>query len=62
MRLEPLYQQEKEKLEREAEERTQRKIAANLHSMGMEIEQIAQATGLSPEEVTKLTSNNSHDQ
>jgi predicted transposase/invertase (TIGR01784 family) len=65
MRLEPLYQQEKEKLVRDAEERgeergeerTQREIAANLHSMGMGIEQIAQATGLSLEEITKLTNN-----
>ncbi|WP_232225097.1 hypothetical protein [Dactylococcopsis salina] len=74
MRLEPLYQQEKEKLVREAqkrgmeigeergEERTQREIAANLLSMGMEVEQIAQATGLSPKEVMKLINQNSDDQ
>ena len=66
MRLEPLYQQEKEKLQREAKqsgiELAQREIAANLLNTGiMEIEQIAQVTGLSPEEVTKLTTNNSHD-
>lgn len=78
MRLEPLYQQEKEQLVREAEERVreaqqrgieigeergvergeeraQREIATNLLGIGMEIEQIAKATGLSFEEVTKLT-------
>jgi len=61
MRLEPLYQQEKEKLVRDAEERAQKRFARNLLSMGMEIEQIAQATGLSPEEVTKLINQNSDD-
>ncbi|PNW30398.1 UNVERIFIED_CONTAM: hypothetical protein BEN50_02965 [Euhalothece sp. KZN 001] len=58
MRLEPLYQQEKEELQREVKQ----EIAANLHSMGMGIEQIAQATGLSPEEVMKLINQNSDDQ
>jgi hypothetical protein len=62
MRLEPLYQQEREQRDREAEERTQRKIAANLLNKGMEIQEIAEVTGLSPEEVTKLTTNNSHHQ
>ncbi|AFZ51394.1 hypothetical protein Dacsa_2831 [Dactylococcopsis salina PCC 8305] len=66
MRLEPLYQQEKEKLVRDAEERgeerTQREIAANLLSMGMEVEQIAQATGLSRKQVMKLINQNSDDQ
>ncbi|WP_041235321.1 hypothetical protein [Dactylococcopsis salina] len=70
MRLEPLYQQEKETLVREAEERgeergeerTQREIAANLLSMGMGIEQIAQATGLSRKQVMKLINQNSDDQ
>jgi hypothetical protein len=62
MRLEPLYQQEKEELQREVKQLTQREIAANLHSMGMGIEQIAQATGLSPEEVMKLINQNSDDQ
>jgi hypothetical protein len=59
MRLEPLYQQEKEELQREVKQLTQREIAANIHSMGMGIEQIAQATGLSLEEVTKLINQNS---
>jgi hypothetical protein len=58
MRLEPLYQQEREQRDREIKQ----EIAANLLSMGMEIEQIAQATGLSPEEVTKLINQNSDDQ
>jgi len=58
MRLEPLYQQEREQRDREIKQ----EIAANLHSMGMGIEQIAQATGLSPEEVMKLISQNSDDQ
>jgi predicted transposase/invertase (TIGR01784 family) len=58
MRLEPLYQQEKEELQREVKQ----EIAANLHSMGMGIEQIAQATGLSLEEVMKLINQNSDDQ
>jgi len=62
MRLEPLYQQEKEELQREVKQITQREIAANLLSMGMEVEQIAQATGLSPEEVMKLINQNSDDQ
>jgi len=67
MRLEPLYQQEKEKLVREAqkrgieigeergEERTQRQIAKNLLDTCLVIEQIARVTGLSLEEITKLT-------
>jgi DNA-binding NarL/FixJ family response regulator len=61
MRLEPLYQQEKEKLQREVKQLTQREIAANLLNKGMEIQEIAEVTGLSPEEVTKLTTNNSHE-
>jgi hypothetical protein len=62
MRLEPLYQQEREQRDREVKQLTQREIAANLHSMGMGIEQIAQATGLSLEEVMKLINQNSDDQ
>ena len=61
MRLEPLYQQEKEKLVRDAEERgieiAQKRFARNLLSKGMEIGEIAELTGLSPEEITKLTNN-----
>ncbi|PNW29600.1 UNVERIFIED_CONTAM: hypothetical protein BEN50_02990 [Euhalothece sp. KZN 001] len=65
MRLEPLYQQEKEKLVRESQKRgmeigeelAQREIAKNLLDTGMEIEQIARVTGLSLEEITKLTKN-----
>ncbi|WP_232225204.1 hypothetical protein [Dactylococcopsis salina] len=58
MRLEPLYQIEREQRDREVKQLTQREIAANLHAMGMGIEQIAQATGLSPEEVRKLIASN----
>jgi predicted transposase/invertase (TIGR01784 family) len=61
MRLEPLYQIEREKRDRDAEERgeerAQREIAKNLLETGMEIEQIARVTGLSLEEITKLTNN-----
>ncbi|WP_041235320.1 hypothetical protein [Dactylococcopsis salina] len=62
MRLEPLYQQEKEELQREVKQLTQREIAANLLNKGMEIQEIAEVTGLSPEEVTKLINQNSDDQ
>jgi len=58
MRLEPLYQQEREQRDQEIKQ----EIATNLHSMGMGIEQIAQATGLSPEEVMKLINQNSDEQ
>ncbi|WP_232225065.1 hypothetical protein [Dactylococcopsis salina] len=48
MRLEPLYQQEKETLVRDAEERgeerAQKRFAQKLLSKGMEIEQIAELT------------------
>ncbi|AFZ51395.1 hypothetical protein [Dactylococcopsis salina] len=52
MRLEPLYQQEKETLDREAqkrgmeigEEHAQKRFAQKLLSKGMEIEQIAELT------------------
>jgi hypothetical protein len=69
MRLEPLYQQEKETLVREAQKRgmeigeergieiAQKRFAQKLLSKGMEIEQIAELTELSPEEITKLTNN-----
>ncbi|AFZ49598.1 hypothetical protein [Dactylococcopsis salina] len=58
MRLEPLYQIEREQRDREIKQ----EIATNLHSMGMGIEQIAQATGLSPKQVMKLINQNSDDQ
>ncbi|WP_041235503.1 hypothetical protein [Dactylococcopsis salina] len=62
MRLEPLYQIEREQRDREVKQLTQREIAANLLNKGMEIQEIAEATGLSPEEVTKLINQNSDDQ
>jgi predicted transposase/invertase (TIGR01784 family) len=62
MRLEPLYQIEREQRDRDAEERgeerAQKRFAQKLLSKGMEIEQIAELTELSPEEITKLTNNN----
>jgi hypothetical protein len=57
MRLEPLYQQEKETLVREAEERAKKRFAQKLLSRGMAIAEIAELTELSPEEITKLTNN-----
>ncbi|WP_041235322.1 hypothetical protein [Dactylococcopsis salina] len=69
MRLEPLYQQEKETLVREAQKRgmeigeergieiAQKRFAQKLLSKGMEIKQIAELTELSLEEITKLTNN-----
>ncbi len=44
--------------EERGKELTQREIATNLLSMGMEIEQVSQVTGLSPEEVRELMTNN----
>ncbi|WP_041235502.1 hypothetical protein [Dactylococcopsis salina] len=61
MRLEPLYQQEREQRDREAQKQgmeiAQKRFAQKLLSKGMEIEQIAELTELSPEEITKLTNN-----
>ncbi|PNW30972.1 UNVERIFIED_CONTAM: hypothetical protein BEN50_02875 [Euhalothece sp. KZN 001] len=58
MRLAPLYQQKKEKLQQEAEQRgktiAQREIAQKLFRQGMEINQIAELTELSVEEIAKL--------
>ena len=44
--------------EQRGKELTQREIATNLLNTGLEIEQIAQVTGLSPEEVRKLITSN----
>ncbi|PNW30051.1 UNVERIFIED_CONTAM: hypothetical protein BEN50_02985 [Euhalothece sp. KZN 001] len=61
MRLEPLYQIEREQRDRDAEERgeerAKKRFAQKLLSKGMEIEQIVELTELSPEEITKLTNN-----
>jgi len=63
MRLAPLYQQEREQLEKEAEERgmaiAQRKFARNLLSRGMDVKEVAELTGLSMEEVTQLSNESS---
>jgi hypothetical protein len=66
MRLAPLYQQEREQLKKEAEQRgeergmamAKREVAQNLLSKGMSIEEIAELTGLSAEQVTEIR--NSH--
>jgi len=59
--IEPLYQQEREQRDRDAEERgieiAQKRFAQKLLSKGMEIEQIVELTGLSLEEITELTHN-----
>ena len=61
MRLEPLYQIEREKRDQEAEKRgmeiAQKRLARNLLSRGMAIAEIAELTELSLEEITKLTNN-----
>jgi hypothetical protein len=57
MRLEPLYQQEREQRDQEIKEFMQKRFAQKLLSKGMEIEQIAELTELSPEEITRLTNN-----
>ena len=58
MRLAPLYQQEREKLERDAKQEgmeiAKREIAQKLLGQGMEINQIAEITGLSVEAVIQL--------
>ncbi len=58
MRLAPLYQQEREKLERDAKQEgmeiAKQQIAQKLLGQGMEINQIAEITGLSVEAVTQL--------
>ena len=54
-RLEEATQKGIEIGEQRGKELTQREIATNLLNTGIEIEKIAQVTGLSPEEVRKLT-------
>ena len=60
MRLEPLYQKEREQRDREIKEFMQKRFAQKLLSKGMEIEQIAELTELSSEEVRKLIANDQY--
>jgi len=58
MELSTIYTQRLQEATQQGIELTQREIATNLLSMGMKIEQITKATGLSLEEVTKLANKN----
>ena len=59
MRLAPLYQQEKERWQREAEQTAQRRIAQKLLRKGMAWEEIVKLTELSLEEVMELSNQSS---
>ena len=59
MRLAPLYQQEKERWQREAEQTAQRKFAQKLLRKGMAWEEIVELTELSLEEVMELSNQSS---
>lgn len=59
MRLAPLYQQEKERWQREAEQTAQRRIAQKLLRKGMAWEEIVELTELSLDEVMELSNQSS---